>query len=175
MLRIDPAQRHRLEEIGDNLQARITEAQREGWTGEAEGLKVGLDAANNKIAQADLSAARRAEAIDLGIPAYRDLAAAAVTTGGPMTADDLAATLHTCAAGIPPYPPKPASPARNLASEEAGPTPWEAFKPGQRAGSYFRGVRILYGSPFASAYSNARTIAGIPASRTMTRSPQWKY
>ena len=63
MLRIDPAQRHRLEEIRDNLQARITEAEREGWAGEAEGLKVSLDAANNKIAQADLTATRRAEAI----------------------------------------------------------------------------------------------------------------
>jgi len=38
--------------------------------------------ANNKIAQADLSAARRAEAVSLGIPAYRDIAAATLTTGG---------------------------------------------------------------------------------------------
>jgi hypothetical protein len=82
MLRTDPAQRHRLEEIRDNLQARITEAEREGWTGEAEGLKVSLDAANNKIAQADLTAARRAEAINLGIPAYRDIAAATLTAEG---------------------------------------------------------------------------------------------
>ena len=50
MLRIDPAQRHRLEEIRDNLQARITEAEREGWTGEAEGLKISLDAATSKLA-----------------------------------------------------------------------------------------------------------------------------
>jgi hypothetical protein len=81
MLRIDPAQRHRLEEIRDNLQARIDEAEREGWTGEAEGLRVSLDAANNKIAQADLTATRRAEAINLGIPAYRDIAAATLTAG----------------------------------------------------------------------------------------------
>jgi integrase len=83
MLRIHPAQRHRLEEIRDNLQARITEAEREGWAGEAEGLKVSLDAANNKIAQADLSAARRAEAISLGIPAYRDIATTLAAPGGP--------------------------------------------------------------------------------------------
>jgi hypothetical protein len=83
MLRIDPAQRHRLEEIRDNLLARITEAEREGWTGEAEGLKVSLDAANNKIAQADLSAARRTESINLGIPAYRDIAATLAAPGGP--------------------------------------------------------------------------------------------
>ena len=74
MLRIDPAQRHRLEEIRDNLQACINEAEREGWSGEAEGLRVSLSAANNKIAQAGLSAARRAENINLGIPAYRDIA-----------------------------------------------------------------------------------------------------
>jgi len=81
MLRIDPAQRHRLEEIRDNLLARITEAEREGWTGEAEGLRVSLDAANNKIAQADLSAARRTEAVNLGIPAYRDIATTLTTPG----------------------------------------------------------------------------------------------
>jgi hypothetical protein len=80
MLRIDPAQRHRLQEIRDNLLARITEAEREGWTGEAEGLRVSLTAANNKIAQADMSAARRAENINLGIPAYRDITAATLST-----------------------------------------------------------------------------------------------
>jgi hypothetical protein len=79
MLRIDPAQRHRLEEIRDNLLARIAEAEREGWTGEAEGLRISLDAANNKLAQADLTTARRAEAVNLGIPAYRDIAAATLT------------------------------------------------------------------------------------------------
>jgi Phage integrase family len=81
LLRIDPAQRHRLEEIRDNLLARIAEAEREGWTGEAEGLKVSLDAANNKLAQVDLTEARRAEHVHLGIPAYRDIAAATQTTG----------------------------------------------------------------------------------------------
>jgi hypothetical protein len=82
VLRIDPAQRHRVEEIRDNLLARITEAEREGWTGEAEGLKVSLAAANNKIAQASATAARRAEAVTLGIPAYRDIAAITVTAAG---------------------------------------------------------------------------------------------
>ncbi len=83
MLRIDPSQHHRLEAIRDNLLTRIAEAEREGWTGEAEGLRVSLSAANNKIAQADMSAARRAEAINLGIPAYRDIAAATLTAGDP--------------------------------------------------------------------------------------------
>ena len=79
LLRIDPAQRSRLEDIRDNLLGRIAEAEREGWTGEAEGLKVSLAAANNKIAQADLTAARRTEAVSLGIPAYRHIAAATLT------------------------------------------------------------------------------------------------
>jgi integrase len=49
----DPAQRHRLAEIRDNLAARITEAEREGWLGEVEGLQVSLAAANDKLAQID--------------------------------------------------------------------------------------------------------------------------
>jgi hypothetical protein len=81
MLRTDPAQRHRLEEIRDNLQARIAEAEREGWAGEAEGLRVSLAAANNKIAQTDLSAARRAEHVNLGLPTYRDIATTLTTPG----------------------------------------------------------------------------------------------
>jgi integrase len=83
MLRIDPAQRHRLEDIRDNLHARIAEAEREGWAGEAEGLKVSLSAATSKLAQADLTIARRAEHVNLGIPAYRDIAASTLTTGDP--------------------------------------------------------------------------------------------
>ena len=45
LLRVDPAQRPRLEAIRDNLTARIAEAEREGWAGEAEGLKISLAAA----------------------------------------------------------------------------------------------------------------------------------
>jgi len=82
LLRIDPAQRHRLQEIRDSLTARIAEAGREGWTGEAEGLKVSLAAAVAKLAQADGLIARRAAAIDLGMPAYRDIAAATASTPG---------------------------------------------------------------------------------------------
>jgi len=81
LLRIDPAQRGRLADIRDNLLARIAEAEREGWAGEAEGLRVSLAAANNKLAQADTAAARHSEAIDLGIPAYRDIAAATLSSG----------------------------------------------------------------------------------------------
>ena len=83
LLRVDPAQRQRLEGIRDNLLARVAEAEREGWAGEAEGLKVSLAAANNKLAQVELSLARRAEAVSLGIPSYRDTAAATLSPGGP--------------------------------------------------------------------------------------------
>jgi hypothetical protein len=83
LLRIDPAQRGRLEEIRDNLQARITEAEREGWTGEAEGLRVSLAAATSKLAQADRTTARRAEHVHLGIPTYRDIAITLAAPGDP--------------------------------------------------------------------------------------------
>jgi hypothetical protein len=49
VLRVDPSQRRRLEEIRDNLTARIAEAQREGWRGEAENLGVSLAHANDKL------------------------------------------------------------------------------------------------------------------------------
>jgi hypothetical protein len=47
----DPAQRTRIVEIHDNLLARIAEAEREGWLGEAEGLRISLAGANDKLAQ----------------------------------------------------------------------------------------------------------------------------
>jgi Phage integrase family len=74
LLRVSPDQRPRLADIRDNLIARIDEARREGWTGEAEGLKVSLAAANAKLAQVDGLAARRNAAVSLGIPAFRDIA-----------------------------------------------------------------------------------------------------
>jgi integrase len=78
LLRVDPAQRPRLESIRNNLTARIAEAEREGWAGEAEGLKVSLAAADAKLTQVDMLA-RRAATIHLGIPAYRDIAARTAT------------------------------------------------------------------------------------------------
>jgi hypothetical protein len=48
-----PAQRPRITEIRDNLIARITEAEREGWLGEVEGLQVSLAGAEDKLAQID--------------------------------------------------------------------------------------------------------------------------
>jgi len=73
LLRVDPTQRPRLEAIRDNLAARVAEAEREGWAGEAEGLKISLAAAAAKLAELDGLAARRAVA-DLGMPAFRDIA-----------------------------------------------------------------------------------------------------
>ena len=81
LLRVDPAQKQRLEDIRGSLTARIAEAEREGWAGEAAGLKVSLAAANNKLAQIELSLARRAETVSLGMPAYRDTAAATLSAG----------------------------------------------------------------------------------------------
>jgi integrase len=82
LLRIDPGQRPRLLGIRDSLTARIAEAEREGWAGEAEGLKVSLAAADAKLAQVDGLIARRAAATDLGIPAYRDIAARSAAAPG---------------------------------------------------------------------------------------------
>ena len=48
LLRPDPAGRPRLVEIRDNLIARIAEAERHGWLGEAEGLKVSLAGAEHQ-------------------------------------------------------------------------------------------------------------------------------
>ena len=67
LLRPDPAQRPRLEEIRDNLTARIAEAEREGWLGELEGLRVSLAGAEDKLVQLDRTAAR-STTIDLGMP-----------------------------------------------------------------------------------------------------------
>jgi hypothetical protein len=62
----DPAQRPRIAEIRDNLTARIAEAEREGWLGEAEGLKISLAGAEDNLAQIDR---RTRTTTDLGMPA----------------------------------------------------------------------------------------------------------
>ena len=70
-----PDQRHRIAEIRDNLIARIAEAEREGWLGEVEGLKISLAGADDKLAQLD----RRSQArttVSLSMPGLRVAAAA---------------------------------------------------------------------------------------------------
>ena len=66
MLWPDPQQRHRLIQIRDNLMARISEAEHEGWHGEIEGLQISLTGAQDKLAQVD----RRptTTVVNLGIP-----------------------------------------------------------------------------------------------------------
>ena len=70
----DPAQRHRIAEIRDNINARIAEAEREGWLGEIEGLKISLAGAVGKLAQIDRRSQARAT-VSLGMPGLPDAAA----------------------------------------------------------------------------------------------------
>ena len=65
----DPAQRPRIAEIRANLIARIAEAEREGWHGEAEGLKISLAGARDKLAQIDRRS-RPADPVNVGMPAF---------------------------------------------------------------------------------------------------------
>ncbi|MHA7961791.1 hypothetical protein ACX9I7_29010 [Streptomyces sp. L500] len=69
LLRPDPAQRGWLVEIRDNLVDRIAEAEREGWLGEIEGLRVSLAGAESKIGQID--AAASGGPVLLGLPTPR--------------------------------------------------------------------------------------------------------
>lgn len=67
MLWPDPEQRPRLLEIRDNLTDRIAEAEREGWLGEVDGLKISLAGANDKLTQLDRRPTNSTTA-DLGLP-----------------------------------------------------------------------------------------------------------
>jgi len=73
LLRPDPLQRQRLEQICDNLTARIAEAEQHHWLGEAEGLKVSLTGARAKLAQMDQITTRRSH-VGLGMPTFLDVA-----------------------------------------------------------------------------------------------------
>ena len=68
LLRVDPRQRDRIIGIRDNLLARIAEAEREGWHGEVDGLKVSLAGARAKLAQIDQITASSNTSVHLGIP-----------------------------------------------------------------------------------------------------------
>ena len=71
-MRVDPAERPRLEEMRDNMIVRIAEAEHQGWLGEVERLRVSLSAAEGKLAQLD-ERAHRAATINLGMPAFPDI------------------------------------------------------------------------------------------------------
>ncbi|WP_199745495.1 hypothetical protein [Amycolatopsis sp. WAC 04182] len=62
-----------MEEIRNNLAVRIAEAEREGWRGEAEGLRVSLAATRDKLAGLD-ERAKRATTVTLGLPAFGEIA-----------------------------------------------------------------------------------------------------
>jgi hypothetical protein len=62
MLRPDPAQQQRLEDIIASLGERIAEANDRGWLGEVDGLQTSLAAAEQKLVQ------MRRTAINLGFP-----------------------------------------------------------------------------------------------------------
>jgi Phage integrase family len=74
LLRPDPAQRARLEDIRANLNDRIAEAEREGWLGEVEGLKISLAGAEGKLAQVGAALSRQAAAVHLGMPTFGTIA-----------------------------------------------------------------------------------------------------
>jgi integrase len=78
LLRPDPAQRARLEEIRANLRDRIAEAEREGWLGEIEGLKVSLAGTEDKLAQIEAALGRREQVVHLGMPTFPDIAGRSV-------------------------------------------------------------------------------------------------
>jgi hypothetical protein len=87
LLRPDPAERGRLTQIRDNLLDRITEAETNRWFGEAEGLKVSLAGARDKLAQMDQITTRRDTATNLGIPTFTDAAGRA--TNRPLPVQNL--------------------------------------------------------------------------------------
>ncbi|MFD8750136.1 MULTISPECIES: hypothetical protein [unclassified Kitasatospora] len=60
----------RLTEIITNLDARIAEAQREGWTGEVAGLEVSLSSAIEKLA-AMQAVSKNGRTTDLGMPSFK--------------------------------------------------------------------------------------------------------
>ncbi|MFD4946762.1 integrase [Streptomyces sp. NPDC058409] len=83
LLRPDPARRARLADIRDNLIARISEAEREGWLGEVEGLRVSLAGADDKLAQLDAEQTRRGTATDLGMPTFAQITTRTSEVGEP--------------------------------------------------------------------------------------------
>ncbi len=74
-LRVDPRARPRLIEIAANLRDRIAEARANGWTGEAEGLRISLDAVAAKLVSLDRMHDRAGSPpriTELGIPMIKE-------------------------------------------------------------------------------------------------------
>lgn len=74
VLIVGPGERPRLEEIRENLHARIAEAEREGWLGDVEQLTVSLAATDDKIAQIHSNERRRNSPVFVGMPPISQLA-----------------------------------------------------------------------------------------------------
>jgi Phage integrase family len=72
LLRVDPAQRPRLEEIHANLLDRLQEAREQGWLGEVAAIQTTLAAAGQKL-QAMREAATRGSTVSLGMPNVRQV------------------------------------------------------------------------------------------------------
>jgi len=67
LLRVDPAQKPRLEEIRANLSDRLQEARDQGWLGEVAAIETTLAAATQKLtAMRELNA--RSTTVHLGMP-----------------------------------------------------------------------------------------------------------
>ncbi|MFF4731086.1 hypothetical protein ACFY3M_38355 [Streptomyces mirabilis] len=80
---VDPHERSRLEDIRDNLVARIAEAEREGWLGEMDGLSVSLAAAEDELVQLDAEQVRASTVVHLGLPTFHQIAARTTDTSEP--------------------------------------------------------------------------------------------
>ena len=74
LLRVDPAQRPRLEEIHANLLDRLQEAREQGWLGEVAAIETTLAAAAQKL-QAMRELTARSTTVSLGMPGRPALAA----------------------------------------------------------------------------------------------------
>ncbi|MEU3640022.1 integrase [Streptomyces albogriseolus] len=83
VLIVHATERPRLVEICDNLQARIQEAESEGWLGEIEGLQSSLTHAEEKLAQLDAQISRQQEPVHLGIPTFREIVARTTAVAAP--------------------------------------------------------------------------------------------
>lgn len=70
LLRVDPAQKPRLEEIHANLLDRLKEAKEQGWLGEVAAIETTLAAADQKL-QAMRKAANRNKTVSLPMPNVR--------------------------------------------------------------------------------------------------------
>jgi integrase len=70
LLRVDPAQKPRLEEIHANLIDRLQEAKEQGWLGEVAAIETTLAATEQKL-HAMQAAATQSSAVSLGMPGIR--------------------------------------------------------------------------------------------------------